>query len=446
VATNTTSSNTGPNGQADFNSLAGASTFDASYLDIDFIPDAGVDFISMSFVFSSEEFPEYSNSIYNDVVGVWSNGVLVPFTPGPAPNVSNSNQTNNINLFNDNTNDDFNTEMDGFSVTMSMTIPVNPGVVNSIRIGIADVADANYDSNLLIAGDSLQGDLVTVDDVKTITIGGTKTVEVLDNDINQTGGSIFVTHINGVPVSVGDTVTLATGQDVTLNADGTLGVTAATVVEDVNFTYSIASTTGEVDVGFVTIDTIPCFVTGTMIETSDGEVPVEMLLPGDLVMTQDDGPQPVRWIGQRSVPAKGDLAPILIRKGALGHHRSLLVSPLHRVLIRDSLAELLFGEAEVLVAAKDLINDSTIVRRLGGNVSYVHILFDKHQVVFSDGLPTESFLPGPQTTNCFEAQLVDEIQAIFPELDPKTGDGYSPAARRTLKTFEARLLAKARAA
>jgi hypothetical protein len=73
-------------------------------------------------------------------------------------------------------------------------------------------------------------------------------------------------------------------------------------------------------------------------------------------------------------------------------------------------------------------------------VEYVHILFDRHQVVFSEGLATESFLPGPQTAQSFEAEIVAEICALFPEIDPETGAGYSPAARRTLKRYEARLL------
>jgi hypothetical protein len=126
----------------------------------------------------------------------------------------------------------------------------------------------------------------------------------------------------------------------------------------------------------------------------------------------------------------------------------VFLSPLHRVLIRDSLAELLFGEGEVLVAARDLVNDRTVRRVPGGMVSYVHILFDSHQVVFSEGLETESFLPGPRISNSFEAEVVREICAIFPEIDPMTGAGYSPAARRTLKRYEARLLlaSQARAA
>ncbi len=59
--------------------------------------------------------------------------------------INTVNDSNNINLYNDNTSDQFNTEMDGFTIKMTLTIPVNSGVVNSIKIGIADVADSNYD-------------------------------------------------------------------------------------------------------------------------------------------------------------------------------------------------------------------------------------------------------------------------------------------------------------
>ena len=76
-------------------------------------------------------------------------------------------------------------------------------------------------------------------------------------------------------------------------------------------------------------------------------------------------------------------------------------------------------------------------------MTYVHLMFDKHQVVFSEGLATESFLPGPQTEKSFEKDILDEICALFPELDPSTGEGYSPAARRTLKHYEADLWRRA---
>lgn len=444
LATNTSVNSGGQNNEAGFNAIAGASTYDASYMDVDFIPTD--DTMTMQFVFSSDEYPEYTNSIYNDMVGVWINGSHVPLSITSSGTTINSvNQNNNINLYNDNTSDQFNTEMDGFTVTMTLTIPVNVGVVNSIRIGVADVADSSYDSNLLIAADSVQTELVAEQDYVTMQDSVTKTVNVLDNDINNSGGTLEITHINGVPVTVGQTITLATGQQVKLNADGTFDITTDSDFETSSFTYEVQAVDGsgnvlETDVGFVTVETIPCFVAGTMIDTVEGPRPVETLTCGDLVQTRDDGAQPLRWIGKRSVPAIGKMAPICIRENALGEHGEVMVSPLHRVLVKDALAELMFGEAEVLIAAKDLVNDRSIRPVEGGDVEYVHLMFDRHQVVTSEGLATESFLPGPQTTKSFEAEIVEEITTIFPELDVSTGEGYGPAARPMLKRYEAEAL------
>ncbi|WP_022703213.1 Hint domain-containing protein [Pseudorhodobacter ferrugineus] len=438
-STGTSTDTNGFDNTSDFNAIAGTNTYDAVWLDVDFTPAGNT--LTMSFVFASEEFPEYINSQFNDVVGVWVNGSHVPISVGSGrTSVNNINGTTQQNLFVNNTNDAYNTEMDGFTVTLTLTMPVIAGTLNSIRIGIADAADANYDSNLLIGGDSLQTTLVALDDSMNLNPNGVKTLDVLANDIRPSGATLTITHINGIAVTVGSTITLPSGQTVKLNADGTFTITGDGQVETKNFTYTVSDGLGHTDTGFVKINSIPCFVAGTAIRTPYGEVPVETLLPGDLVMTQDDGPQPLRWIGRRTVAAIGNFAPVHIRAGTFGQHRDLMVSPLHRILIRDSLSELLFGESEVLVAAKDLVNDRSVRYVTGGQVEYVHLLFDRHQVVFSEGLATESFLPGPQTAKSFEADIVTEICAIFPEIDPETGHGYSPAARRTLRTFEARLL------
>lgn len=98
-------------------------------------------------------------------------------------------------------------------------------------------------------------------------------------------------------------------------------------------------------------------------------------------------------------------------------------------------------DANLLIAVKYLVNDQPVLSVPGGEVECVHLLFDRHQVVFSAGLATESLLPGPQTTKSFEAETLTKICTLFPEIDPDTGRGYSPAARRTLRGFEARLLA-----
>lgn len=447
-SSNQTTSSWGANNVGDFNDIAGTRTYDASYMDVDVIPDG--DFITLQFTFASEEYPEYAGSIYNDVVGIWVNGAFVEMSIGGTAAVGNVNHTSNENLYVSNTSSQYNTEMDGFTVTMTVKIPVEEGEVNSIRIGIADVSDSRYDSTLIIAGGSGQTALIAGDDTVELYATGSKTVDVTANDIGP-GGAVWVTHINGIEVSAGDSVTLTTGQVVTLTATGELEITGDGDEESVNFSYTVATLDGGgdeiTDTAFVTINSIPCFVAGTLIATPHGDKRVEELEPGDMVLTHDNGPQPLRWSGRRVVPAQDAFAPIRIAADTFGQHGELLLSPQHRVLIRDALAELLFGDTEVLVAAKDLINDCSVRRIEGGEVEYVHLLFDRHEVIFSEGLATESFLPGPQTTRSFEAELVREICTLFPEIDPQTGEGYSPAVRRTLRAHEARvLLARGQAA
>ncbi|MBO6867671.1 MAG: Hint domain-containing protein [Thalassococcus sp.] len=436
---NTSSNTNGVNNDPWFNAAAGTSTYDASYIEVDFIPTGDV--MTMQFVFSSEEYPEYESAVYQDFVGVWVNGQQVEMTIGDGDaDPNNLNSTSNQNLYVDNTGDQYNTEMDGFTVTMTLTMNVNPGEVNTIRIGIADVVDSNYDSNLLIAADSVQTSVVAITDTANVVPEGTVVIDVLSNDINQTPGTLTITQINGQNVSAGDSVTLATGQTVTLNADGTLTFNADADEEIVNFTYAVESDSGITDTAFVTVNQVPCFVAGTMIETIDGPRLVEDLKVGDLVLTQDNGFQPMRWVGSRTVEAKGDMAPIEIARNTFGIHERLQISPLHRLLVREFQAELMFGDAEVLIAAKYLVNDDTIRRVEGKSVTYFHLMFDAHEIVFSNGLASESFLPGPMFSDIFEQETLDEICEIFPELDPQTGAGYSEPARRILRAYEAQVL------
>jgi hypothetical protein len=429
-----------------FNAIAGARTYDGVWLNADFIPQG--EWMTIRFVFASEEYPEYVNTVYNDVVGVWVNGTHVPIEVGNGTvAVNNINGATQENLFVSNTADAYNTEMDGFTLTMTLKMKVNPGVVNSIRVGIADTSDALYDSNLLIAGDSVQTALVARNDQVELFATGRASVDVLANDIGQAGSTLTLTHVNGVPVTVGSVVTLPSGQQVQVGAGGVLTIVGDGQIETKTFTYQVADTLGNIDVGFVTLTQIPCFVAGTLIRTPAGERPVETLAPGDLVATLDHGDRPLRWVGVRRVPGDGDHAPVAIRAGTFGAHRRLLVSPQHRILVRDPLAELLFGETDVLVAARDLVDGRAVRRAPVAEVTYVHLLFDRHEVVFSEGLATESFLPGPQVEGMVEAAAMAEIAAIFPDLDPARGTGFPPAARRALRGHEARaLFAAARAA
>ena len=93
----------------------------------------------MQISFSSEEYLEYVGTGFNDAVGVWVNGVKATLTVGTGDiSINNINPGSNGNLYVDNANDGFNTEMDGFTVTLTLKAPVNAGQVNTIKIGIAD--------------------------------------------------------------------------------------------------------------------------------------------------------------------------------------------------------------------------------------------------------------------------------------------------------------------
>lgn len=433
----------GLDGDADFNAVAGAPTFDASFLEVNFTPDG--DMLTLSFVIGSEEYPEYINSAFLDVVGIWVNGVQATVTVGNGNvSVGNINGNTAANLYNDNTADQFNTEMDGFTVTLSVSAPVNAGVANTLKIGVADVSDSGFDTNLLIAGGSAQASLVALDDDANVGLNSSKTIDVLAND-STTGGTMTITHINGTAVSVGSNVTLTSGQVVTLNADGTLTVLSDGDVETAYFTYTVDNGLGQTDTAIVQVEQLPCFTAGTLIDTPDGPRPVEDLRPGDLVLTLDQGAQPVRWAGSREIEARGNFAPICIEAGSYGATEDVRLSPQHRVLVRDVWADLLFGEAEVLIKAKDLVNHNTVRREESdAPVTYVHLLFDEHQILSSHGLQSESYLPGPMMRNTFPEESCLEIIALFPELADIDSSGWK-AARPILKTYEAQAL-QARAA
>lgn len=182
--------------------------------------------------------------------------------------------------------------------------------------------------------------------------------------------------------------------------------------------------------------TIVCFAAGTMIETATGLRAVETLEPGDMVHTQEDGMQPLRWVGQTCVPALGDLAPIVISKGVLGNDSDLVVSPLHAVLVEDWRAELLYGDDKVLVRAVDLLGHDGVYRQQGGAVTYCHILFDAHHLVRASGIWSESLYPGDMTLQTVNPAARAEIESLFPDLKE-----YGPKTARCLRRFEAACLA-----
>jgi hypothetical protein len=184
--------------------------------------------------------------------------------------------------------------------------------------------------------------------------------------------------------------------DITDMAAGsyTFDGTTDTLTTPENGTIQFSGATGETfsfnpDSGSGTIVTIACYCRGTRILTERGEVPIETLRIGDQAMTLS-GLRPIRWIGHRSysdelVLGNVALLPIRIRAGALADQlpvRDLCVSPEHAMYIDG-----------ILVAARDLVNGASIVQEQAvEELTYFHLEFDSHTVIFAEGAPSESFV------------------------------------------------------
>lgn len=174
-------------------------------------------------------------------------------------------------------------------------------------------------------------------------------------------------------------------------------------------------------------DTVACFVAGTLIDTADGPRPVEALSLGTMIRTLDHGYQPLRWIGEARVPAVCQMAPVRFAPGSLGNARPLLLSRQHRVLLRDWRADLLFGESEVLAKAAHLVNDHSIRPvESAGEVRYIHLGFASHEVIFAEGVPCESFSPGPEGLSALDPEARTEFLTLFPQWESPNAGFIAP--------------------
>lgn len=154
----------------------------------------------------------------------------------------------------------------------------------------------------------------------------------------------------------------------------------------------------------------PCFALGTHILTPMGDKLIQDLKIGDLVETLDHGAQPIRAKGQRRFEAAEPNAPIRFRAGVLNNEHDLCVTPNHRIRFSGWQADLLFGEGEVLVAARDFVNGSTVTREIGATVSYAYLELDHHAIIFAERVPVESAqMPVPKSRAARE-------QLVFPPL------------------------------
>ncbi len=173
--------------------------------------------------------------------------------------------------------------------------------------------------------------------------------------------------------------------------------------------------------------TVPCYAPGTLIDTPEGPRVVEVLEIGDLVLTRDHTPQPIRWIRCGDQPlekAEVEAKPVQIKAGALGRGlpaQDLIVSPQHRILVGG--AGQLDGAftSEAFVPAKSLTAVPGIRHMKGKeDITWIHFACDRHEVVTANGCLTESLLLGPMVVNgltAAERRVVIDIYGPAPSPD-----------------------------
>ena len=350
-----------------------------------------------------------------------------------------------------------------------------------------DVIDAGIDNDSIIGGtgdDSIlggAGDDTAIGALGDDTLIGGEGDDYLDGVVGDdlmSGGAGADTMLGGqgqdrfTDITGGDVVDGGSGPD-GLRADGTpndfdtLDLRGAAEANNPGGSLTITYTSADREDGFVDFldadgnitssmvfeeieNVVPCFTPGTAIATPRGERLVEDHKVGDKIITRDNGIQEICWMGHKvlsghELARRPNLRPILIQKGALGNNlpeHDILVSPQHRILINNERTSLYFEESEVLVAAKHLtgLKGVDAVGTLG--VSYVHFMFENHEVVLSNGAWTESFQPGQSVIDGLGGEQREEIYQLFPELKTQEGLKDYTAARRALKKHEAHLLVR----
>lgn len=159
------------------------------------------------------------------------------------------------------------------------------------------------------------------------------------------------------------------------------------------------------------------FARGTMITMADGnQRAIETLSPGLRVLTRDHGPQPVQFLGQATLRAVGAFAPVVITAGTMGNAGDLIVSQHHRMFLylRNRAPDV--PTAELLVQARHLVEDERVFIREGGFVDYFSLVFQRHEIIYAEGIPAESLMVSEAVLNRLPPELADEVKTRFPGL------------------------------
>lgn len=196
-------------------------------------------------------------------------------------------------------------------------------------------------------------------------------------------------------------------------------------------------------------DSVLCFDAHVEIDVPGGTRAAGDLRVGDNVICSDGQSRPVRWVGLSKVSRDAlvhnpKLRPVRILSGALGNglpRSDLLVSRQHRIATRSTIAERMFGEPEVLVAAIRLAElPGIFVDDSVDNITYVHLLFDQHEMVFANGALAESLFNGPEAKRLTGPEVWKEMEEMFSGADFSDRGGkparYIPQRKQQMRLIE----------
>ncbi|MEM6578562.1 MAG: Hint domain-containing protein [Pseudomonadota bacterium] len=312
----------------------------------------------------------------------------------------------------------------------------------------SDVIDAG-------AGDDVLGGGAGSD---TLTGGaGDDTFYITDGDGDDTITDFDLTDADGDGFS-NDRLNVGMLQDADGNA---IGINDVTVTDDgsgnavLNFPNGETVTLMGIAPSAVTAQQMvamgtPCFARGTLILTPSGNRPVETLCVGDLVITRDHDVQPIRYIAHRELRGadrRESQLPVLIRAGSLGPalpQRDLVVSAQHRMLLTGPVVRKMHDASEVLAPAKGLLPLAGVRLKRGvRKIEYVHLMFDRHEVIYAEHAPTESFYPGPTILRDLGHERREAMFASLPALRFGVEAALGPPARKNLRVKEARFMSEA---
>jgi hypothetical protein len=325
--------------------------------------------------------------------------------------------------------DDFNAENAANLVGLTAT---GADVLENVAITNFDNFDTGVIGDNDINGLNLLGDTVTygangaASVTRTADSTMTGTVNVILGD-----ETTFVANVLFVQMDNGDVfVTNLIGSPQLLNNQNIQSIEIASV--------TVTNASGYFTSQTATNATVVCYASGTVIATQNGACAIEDLSQGDIVMTADNGPKPILWIGSqhlgpRQLENDSKIRPIRICAGALGQNipaTDLVVSPQHRMLVRSKIARKMFDADEVLVAAKQLLMLAGVdIAHDIDEVTYFHFMFDQHEVIYANGAASESLYPGPEALKSVSAEACIEILTLFPEI---TYINYKALSARTL--------------